>query len=265
MRQSDSGFTLIEVLIAFTVLAFISLAIFQAITQSYRLRDVLMTEGEFYNGIRLAMGIMERDVSLAFSSYPFLPIAAQNSNPLGSPNQTVPIVPNIDVAAQLGGDAQVVSKHWGAVMHLSGIRPARFQGDDRSLHFVSAGHLKIYRDAKESVFARMGYRFEKLNRDETYTLIRTTNTNAFDVRKEEDAHTKEYKLLSGIQEFKLQYFDREKNQLASSWDSEKPENKNRFPDLIELTVVVTGSDRLRFEGQFKFKPELPSRELSSSF
>ena len=68
-----SGFTLIEVLIAMVLLTVISLAIFQATTTTYHLRDTLLHEGDFHNGIRLAVGILERDFSQLYTPALMIP------------------------------------------------------------------------------------------------------------------------------------------------------------------------------------------------
>src|SRR5690348_1896944 len=50
----QAGFTLIEVMVSMAIMVFISLAIYQAMTETYKLREVLSVEGDFYNSIRLA-------------------------------------------------------------------------------------------------------------------------------------------------------------------------------------------------------------------
>lgn len=73
LTNNSSGSTLIEVLIAMVLMVFISMAIFQTTTETYRLRDILMTEGDFYNGIRLSLGILEKDISMAYTPYSLNP------------------------------------------------------------------------------------------------------------------------------------------------------------------------------------------------
>ena len=52
---SQKGFTLLEVLISIVIMAFISLGIYQATTESYKLREELVSDSDFYNEIRLTM------------------------------------------------------------------------------------------------------------------------------------------------------------------------------------------------------------------
>src|SRR4051812_5370193 len=80
------GFTLIEVLIAMFILGCISLGIYQAMTGTFKLRDSLMAEGEFYNNIRMAMSLMDRDVSVMYSPT----IMLDTPNPSASPSPGAP-------------------------------------------------------------------------------------------------------------------------------------------------------------------------------
>ena len=75
-RRHAGGFTLIEVLIAIVILAFISLGLYNAITETYRVRETLSTEGDFHNGIRLSMNILQRDLTLLYSPIGLLPSPA---------------------------------------------------------------------------------------------------------------------------------------------------------------------------------------------
>src|SRR3954471_16711499 len=72
-NRNTSGFTLLEVLISIFLLVVISLAIYNATTESYRLRDSLANEGDFYNGIRLSMSVLERDIALVYSPTIMIP------------------------------------------------------------------------------------------------------------------------------------------------------------------------------------------------
>jgi len=85
IKNSHSGFTLLEVLIAMSVLVFISYAIYQATVETYKLRDSLSTEGNFYNGIRMSTSILQRDISMIYSPLISMPDKPATPNPQGQP------------------------------------------------------------------------------------------------------------------------------------------------------------------------------------
>ena len=70
------------------ILSFISLGIYQMTTETYRLRDSLAAEGEFYNSIRMSMDIVQRDVASMYS--PIIVAAPTRGQPLAHGSATAP-------------------------------------------------------------------------------------------------------------------------------------------------------------------------------
>ena len=85
LKQNAQGFTLLEVLIAMAILVFIAFSIYQATTQTFRLRDILSTEGAFYNNIRFATTVMWRDLSMIYS--PLITINYKKPEPTNPTDQ----------------------------------------------------------------------------------------------------------------------------------------------------------------------------------
>lgn len=263
MRRREAGFTLLEVLIAMAVLVFISFGIYQATTETYRLRDILTHEGDFYNGIRLAMDILRRDVSLIYSPTLIAPPKKESSSGLPDAADAR------DMAALMSTELGVTSNYWLPAIDKSGIRPSRFVGNDSKMSFVALSHIRIYKDAPESEFAKISYELQKdPNNPERMTLVKTENTNSFendDTRDKSFIHT--YPLLHGISKLQYKYYKRVEGdwKTYSSWDSDQEDFKRQYPDMIEITVSVLGPSRLSFDGIYKFRPEVPLRGLNPSF
>lgn len=269
--RKEAGFSLLEVLIALAVLVFISMGIYQATSQTYRLRDVLMNEGDFYNGIRMAMDIVQRDVTMIYSPTLTAPPKSETATATGGPTAPPPGDP---AAAQemlnlLSTELGQTTDFWLPAIDKSGIRPSRFIGTDSKMSFISLSHLRVYRDAPESEFAKISYELRKdegnIVAPDALLLVKTENPNAFDVEDRKDAkQIRTYPLLHGITKFKYRYYHKGKDQWYNSWDSDKEEFKNAYPDMIEVTLGVVGPSRLSFEGQYQFRPEVPLRGLDPS-
>ncbi|RYZ66425.1 MAG: prepilin-type N-terminal cleavage/methylation domain-containing protein, partial [Proteobacteria bacterium] len=187
--KSPKGFTLLEVLISITILIFISMAIYQAMTQTFRMRDVLIREGDFSNGIRLSMAIMERDLNMLFSPVAYIPPAkpanpnqGQNPNFPGAfgqgPQQTTA---ELETAAEM----QRLTEFWLPTKVKTGVRLSRFVGEEQKMSFVTASHQRLYKDRPESEFVKVTYELRE-ERDEEYkiegtrTLVKIVDTNTFD-------------------------------------------------------------------------------------
>lgn len=268
-RNSESGFTLLEVLIAICILSFISVGIYQAVSETFKIRESISTEGDFYNGIRLSMNILQRDLTLLYSPISQLP----KPKPVGSPPPGVPaqpvsqLQPSISAEAlQLDPNLGQLTDFWEPAMNASGIRLSRFVGTDNKITFISNSHLRVYKDSSESEFARITYEFIQDDQDKEFKmLVKTENTDTFNLEtRSSDPFSRTYPLLHGVRTFKFRFYRKDKDEWGPSWDTDKDEFRYMYPDIVELTLEVQGPPRTSFEGRFLFRPELPLRALNPS-
>ncbi len=258
-----AGFTLIEVMIAMIILVFISLGIYQATTETYHLREVLSAEGEFYNSIRMAMDIMQRDVAAMYSPHMLKPKPAPSSTP--DPQAATPQ----ELQDLANSDQGRTNDFWLGATERTGVRPSRFVGTDSKISFISVSHVRLYRDSLESDFAKVTY---ELIKDEeapagssAMALLKTESTNAFDDDERRDRKFQnKYILLHGIKKLSYRYYRKDKDRLETSWDTDKEDFKEKYPDYIEVTFEVGGPSNLSFDGIYKLRPEVPLRGLEPS-
>ncbi|MFZ9595083.1 MAG: prepilin-type N-terminal cleavage/methylation domain-containing protein [Bdellovibrionia bacterium] len=255
---SSTGFTLLEVLISMAILAFICFGIFQATTQTYQLRDSLSAEADLNNEVVLAMGVIQRDIQLIYSPVVALPQAVASGVPAGSENLPPPIPRE---------DGERSFKFWSQMVENTGLRPSRFQGTDQKLSFISTSHIRIYKESPESDFAKVTYELKKddQNRDhpDTFVLVKTESSNAFSNEESRDPFIKSYIVLHGIKRLSYTYYQKDGELLKTSknWDTDREETRHLFPDIIGISLEVLGRNHLSFEGEYKFKPEIPLNGL----
>jgi hypothetical protein len=271
-RPDDSGFTLLEVMISMFIIMFIGIAIYQMTTKTFELRDVLANEGDFYNGIRLSMQLVQRDVALMYSPVLILPdwpkAPAQPGQPT-SPELGQPQTPQAQQQAfqeqqdlQAGDNGQTF-QFWGPMIDKSGIRPMHFIGTEDKMSFIAVSNVRIYRDSPESEFIKVAYELVKDENEAaiegTSILIKTASANVWEEDERRDKLRKAYAVLRGVKKLKFRYWrkDKGKDGYSNSWDSDKEDQKNIYPDLIEVSVEVLGPSRLVFEGIYNFRPEVP--------
>jgi len=274
----ESGFTLLEVLIAIAIMSAIAVSIYQITTKTFELREKLMAEGEFYNGIRMAVGVMDRDVSMIYSPMvmvpepppqqaapppPGDPNGAPAAPPPGPPELIKPMSPE-ELAAAMGNDAgRMSSRFWMEAIHRSGIRPSRFQGTDTKLSFISVSNIRVYKESPESEFIKVDYGVEDDKtpgaEQGTRVLVKKVTPNAFDddetVTNVRQKFWKTYLLLPGIKKIAFRYYRAEKEQWQNSWDSDGGDTKFKYPDIVEISLEVSGPTRLHFEGKYYMRPE----------
>jgi prepilin-type N-terminal cleavage/methylation domain-containing protein len=270
VARDSSGFTLIEVIIVMVILVFISLGIYQLTTETYRLRESLAAEGEFHNSIRMAMDVVQRDVSAMFS--PILSRPEPAPSPSAAPNSPASFQSQQELAALAASDQGKTSSFWLGATEKSGLRASRFVGTATKMSFISASHIRIYRDRPESDFAKVTYELVRSDYKEfpdTFALLKIANPDAFDDDdRRSDKNAGRYLLLHGIKSLRFRYWRKDKDngigKWETSWDSDKEDFREKYPDKVEITLEVIGPERLSHTGIYTFRPEVPLRGLNPS-
>src|SRR3954471_393531 len=221
-HSDEQGFTLLEVLISMFILMFIGIAIYQMTTKTFELRDVLSNEGDFYNGIRLSMQIIQRDVALIYSPVLILPDwpkppttlpgGTQLPPEFGAAQPAQPGTPaDQDIAT--GDNAQTL-QYWGPMIDKTGVRPMHFIGTENKMSFISVSHIRIYKDTHESEFAKVAY---ELVKDEHYEefpegqlLVKTETPNFWEEDERADKLRKVYPILHGLKKLRFRYWRKDK-------------------------------------------------------
>ena len=236
-NHRQSGFTLIEMIIAMTLLAFISVGTYSLTSSSFSLREKLEAENDFYNSIHTALYQLDRDFSMIYTpQLKAMPQAMSFADVLQ---------PGLNAANTAGEmfDPGIATQFWGTNVNRFRIRLSRFTGEKDKVQFISNSHVRVYRDSRESEFAKIVYTMEdepvdgsKLNTAKA--LIRYEDPVVFvdDGRRSETDIR--YALLQKIKSLKFEYLDGKTDRWADVWDTERPETKNRYPALIKVVVEI---------------------------
>lgn len=270
MKRSH-GFTFLEVLIVMAIMSFILIGTITLTRRAFETRQKLLAYSDFYGEIRLAIKLFEKDLTLMFSPIAFKDRKQSRTNS----GENIGSFTDEEIAtfAQIfRGSERQASDYWGAIIDNTGIRPSRFQGKSNAIQFVSSSNQRIYRESKESIFNKIHYELrETKSEGEDYlagtrTLIRNTSAHAFEFEDDRDGKDwKTYPLVEGIKEFKIRYFEKKRDRWVDEWDSESNDFKNRYPDLIEVSMTVAGPENLNFNGVFRMKAEMPFEDLGKTY
>lgn len=244
------GFTIIELMIAMTIMSFIAVFVYQNTSKSFELRETLTQDGEFYNSVRVALDTFGRDVIHIYN-----PQAASLPGNLGKAASTDPQNPQANINLPT-----TIYKFWGAPINSNGVRPTRFNGEDNSISFISNSHMRLFRDSPETEFAKITYGLEedKLSKNPNKQLVKRENTDVFALERENEETETRYILLSNIRSLKFKYLNGEKDTWFNSWDTTSEDHKGKFPDLIQIEIEIelprTGNT---FTVMQNYKPEGP--------
>lgn len=278
-RNTISGFTLIEVMIALFILVIIGVATSKAVIDAAQLKENLKDDTEFSSEFRTSVSIIERDLNQVFNPRWFLSpdmptIDFQNAAPAVAPAK----LNGPEVNRLLRGEATRNGEFWGRVYDTTGIRPSRFQGKDDSMSFVSASHLRIYREKKESIYSKVRYELQKMtenpnltkeqNRKNSglYSLIKIENTRVFELDEpKESPAIQYYTILNQIKSMKFRYYKTGEKNPVNSWDSDTDEHKGAFPEMVELEFSLEAVNGRTMDATVMFRLEAPNEILPTTY
>lgn len=203
-RRSQRGLTLIELLVAMTILAFISVAIYQAMDGLRRSREGVDRITDRYREGRLAMARITRELQSAYLS------------------EHAPIDPSLRVVrtAFIGDRGSPAS----------------------TLHFNTFAHRRLVEGARESDQAEITY-FGSEDPDNAgvVDLARRIDTKV-DEYPEKGGRVEV--LATNIDLFELEYLDPLSGRWREEWDSTSVVGEQgRLPLQVKITLVLNGGAR----------------------
>ncbi len=192
------GFTLLEVVIAIAMTAFIGTTIAVSFNTAIATKEVTESQAERYRMVRTAFARMEREIGAAYVSDRYDPKRYRDA---------------FD-------------------------RPTNFVGSKDKLMFSSLAHQRLYSDAKESDQMVV-----------EYSVKRSLDTKIRDrqdvVRREKvlfdermDRGGTEDTLFEGVKRIEFAYWDSQKRQWESEWDTRRIERKSILPTRVKMTVYA---------------------------
>lgn len=198
------GMTLIEVLLAMTILAFISMLTFQAIDGLRRSREGVERIADRFREGRMAMARMTRELQGAYLS------------------AHAPIDDTLRVSK-----TTFTGKPGSPAAHL---------------HFTAMSHRRLAKDAKESDQEEISYFGSDDPDKSSVTDLARRQANIVDEDPERGGRVDV--LATNIDLFDLEYFDPVTARWVDEWDSESVvEEKGRLPRAVKIVLVLNDGVR----------------------
>ena len=198
MRRASRGFTLMEVMVAVAITAFIGTIVSMAFSTNFRAKDVVEGEAERYRMVRVALNRMTREIGSAFVSDRYDPKRYRDSND----------------------------------------RPTNFIGERDELTFTTMAHQRLYTDTKESDQAVVQYFLEtstEKNSRGRQDLKRRVNPN---IGERMDRGGTTDVLFENVKKIEFDYWDSQRKEWEDEWDTRRPEKKAILPTRVRITVFA---------------------------
>jgi general secretion pathway protein J len=198
MSRARRGFTLIEVITAIGITAFIGVVIGVTFSTTIANKDVIEGQAERYRTLRTAMNRMTREIGAAYVSDRYDPKRYRDA---------------FD-------------------------RPTNFVGTRDKLMFTSLSHQRLYADAKESDQAVIEYQVKRSpdrkvrDRDDLVRREKVILEERMERGGTEDI------LFEGIKKIEFQYWNSERKQWEDEWDTRRSERRTILPTRVKITLIA---------------------------
>ncbi|MBX5483820.1 MAG: prepilin-type N-terminal cleavage/methylation domain-containing protein [Myxococcaceae bacterium] len=190
------GFTLMEVMVAVGITAFMGAIVAISFTTTLKTREEVMNASDRYREIRAAFSRMEREIGSAFVSDRYDAERYRDQND----------------------------------------RPTNFIGERDRLLFTSFAHQRLYQNAKESDQMVVEYRLGTLpgsKKAGRQDLIRRENPI---VQDRMDRGGTEDVLMEDVKKIQFEYWDSTKKEWDDEWDTRRVERKSILPTRVRVSI-----------------------------
>ena len=205
--RTEGGFTLFEVMVAVAILAGITATVFVIFRQSAEIQQAVKEDSELASMGRIALARMEREVGQAFLS------DARKSRPAGMSDN----VNDTFETLFIGEDSDPID----------------------TVDFTTRSHRKLYRDSKECSLTEIGY-YEEPDRESRFFKLMHREEDRIDGEPTEGGEV--LVLARSVKKLNFRYFDDQKNEWLEDWDTTGPDQLNRLPRSVEITLQIVDTE-----------------------
>jgi general secretion pathway protein J len=197
--RGREGITLIEAMLAITILGMIGTSVYSAFVQTANNKERIETSLDRHRMVAATLDRMQREISMAYVSV-HVPI-----------NQSL-----IQVRSAFIGKAR---------------------GANSRLDFASFSHQRLFRGAKESDQNEIGYFIARHPEDRARTVLARREQNRVDHEPEKGGKLEV--LLEDVSSLEFEYLDPTTNLWTKSWDTTQLVGQpNRLPKQVKIRIKV---------------------------
>ena len=196
--SSRRGFTLMEVMIAVSITAFIGVVIGVSFNTTIQNKDVIESQSEQYRMLRAAMSRMVREIGAAYVSDRY--------------------------------DSKRYRDQYD--------RPTNFVGSRDKLLFTSLAHQRLYADAKESDQMVVEYQVKTSSEKDAKGRTDLMRREKVILEERMERGGTEDVLYEGAKKIQFQYWDSEKKEWQDEWDTRRLERKTVLPTRVKITLIA---------------------------
>lgn len=244
----NKGFTLIEILIATVILAFMMVGVITFTNSSSNTVERITKEDREYMQIELALSILDQDFSQIYSPLYFSKLSQANLNFDASGQVKAPIMNSFQPTKRFPKATE------------QQIPVPEFQNPDKTtLEIFNCGNIRRLQDEKESVYSWIRYELKSMSDQQNpplFQLIR--KTNVIDPYNPDFDFTdvREQVVLKNIKELEFQFWNPRSQKFVSSLG--EIENGKYIIHAVKIIMKVWDSTQVETYVEKVFRPLWPS-------
>ena len=196
--KRQSGFTLMEVVIAIAITSFIGVVIGVSFNTTIMNKEIIEGQAEHYRMLRTAMNRMVREIGAAYVS------------------------------------DRYDSKRYRDAYD----RPSNFVGKRDQLIFSTLSHQRLYSDAKESDQMVVEYIVKSSPDPKAKGRSDLVRREKVLLEERMERGGTEDSLFEGAKKIEFQYWNSERKQWEDEWDTRRSERKSILPTRVKITLTA---------------------------
>lgn len=232
--RNQSGFTLIEILVALTIMSFMMVSIYQVVDNNFDTKDEVLKEDKEYLSVYTALSRIERDLSQYYTPryHSAMPQAANGANGSAVPT---PAYANQNQPTQ---NVMPINRFFPAATKKGHPIPLFDRIDKNEIMFMTSGHKRFIQGQKQSRYAWVKYFVREPDDDEEslgdgLNLYRQTITeNIYDPNMD-ITKARETLILTGVKSLMFYYWDIKRRRWVETFEYDKQPPPLAFRFIIE--------------------------------
>lgn len=236
MVKKQLGFTLIEVVLAITIMATLTVLSSQSIQQAIKAKEKIQDQLADMSKVRDSLRVMERDINLA---YHYRDLELEFEAELRKKSKPTPAA---GAAPPPPDDLYLSSPEYQQRMQFRRDPTTDFIGKEDALDFATMNTGRVVESEIMADFIKVGYSLEpckKMNVEGTSSkclVRRQANIVEGDITKGGEKTV----LLEDVSEFKLRYFGKGRQEWNSDWNTKTGDGatKGNFPQAVEISLGI---------------------------
>lgn len=239
--KQNSGFSLMEIMIAVAILSSLSLLAARTIQQGLKNKTKIQEQLDDLSKIRNTLKVIETDISRAYH-YRDVEKDLLDATKKKTPSTPAPATPpGAPPPQQPGVPPQTDSSE--PAREVPRIDPStHFMGSEEELHFVTSNVQRTTTDARVADFMEVGYFLKDCKNSEGSSRFRKCiyRRSSPYVDRDVTKGGEEISLVDNIAEFKLKYIGKGKQDWVKQWKSGQGGDSattGNFPQAVEVSLV----------------------------